>query len=142
MRFRPHDFLLALLLGSLGGPSTCVESKSTVEPSANNVRLLHRIFHPSQPSEPFVERGTLLLSRPAGSAAPVEAQFVQSEEASLYSYVLTFADLLHDPETAQDVDAAVYQLALEHPGDTHPSQWHVSAVKAVCISPLEPMTMY
>lgn len=28
-----------------------------------------------------------------------------------------------------DLDAALYQLALQHPGDTHSAQWHVSAVK-------------
>lgn len=126
---------LSLGLGLASAQSATAANEHAAPP--DRLRLLQRIYHPSKPDEPFVDRGAILLSYPsthAVSHGPVAASFVSSEEVTLNSYVTAFAESVQSAEAGDatvDVDAAWYQLALEHPGDTHPSQWHVSAVKAV-----------
>ena len=88
------------------------------------LRLLHRLYHPELASNPFVERGSLLLS---GSGSVPHASLVPSE--TVQADLSAFAEVAQNVE--HDRDLVLYQLALEHPGDTHHSQWHVSAVKAV-----------
>ncbi|THH02403.1 hypothetical protein EW026_g412 [Hermanssonia centrifuga] len=92
--------------------------------TTDSLRLHHRIYHPSLPSEPFTERGALLLadSGPAAKASLVHSDTLQ---ADLSSFLQAAQNI---PQ--KDNDGVLYQLALEHPGDTHHSQWHVSAVKA------------
>ncbi|KAF7790850.1 hypothetical protein EIP86_001807 [Pleurotus ostreatoroseus] len=90
-----------------------------------SLRLLHRLYHPSLPAQPFTDRGRLVLSR-AGSASVTTASLVPADtvEADLSTFAAAAQSVEYDP------DLALYQLALERPGDTHHTQWHVSAVKA------------
>ena len=88
-------------------------------------RVLHRVNHPKLPTETFTERGFLSLS---GSGPFTGASLVPSE--GLASDLLEFAQPLHNADASLD-NNALYQVALEHPGDTDQSQWDVSSVKAV-----------
>lgn len=91
----------------------------------NSLRILHRVYHPKLPTETFTERGTLLAS---GSGPFTGASLVPSE--GLASDLLEFAQSLHSADASLD-NNALYQVALEHPGDNDQSQWDVSSVKAV-----------
>jgi len=90
-----------------------------------SLRLHHRVYHPTLlPDAPFAERAILALS---GSRPAARTHLVPADSLSV--------DLLEFAGTIRDTDGAFYQLALEHPGDVDPSQWHVSTVKA-CHLPL------
>ncbi|KAI0650687.1 hypothetical protein C8Q79DRAFT_894621, partial [Trametes meyenii] len=83
------------------------------------LRLKHRLLHPSLPAPPFEDRATVLLSR---SGPDPDARLVPSE---------TFADdLLQLSSAAEGLKDALYQVALEHPGDADHSQWAISSVLA------------
>ncbi|KAI0677494.1 hypothetical protein C8Q78DRAFT_92379 [Trametes maxima] len=83
------------------------------------LRLKHRILHPSLPAPPFAHRATVLLS---GSGPAPDARLVPDE---------AFADdLLHFSSAAEGLQDALYQVALEHPGDADQSQWATSSVLA------------
>ncbi|KAI0722920.1 hypothetical protein C8Q76DRAFT_691531 [Earliella scabrosa] len=83
------------------------------------LRLLHRIVHPSAPDAPFAPRATLQLSR-SGHASV--AHLVPSE---------TFLDDLHAyAAAAEGYKDAIYQVALEHSGDPEQKQWATSSVLA------------
>jgi hypothetical protein len=84
---------------------------------AKDFRILHRIHNPLAPvPSPFSERGIL-------SNKPSIPLLVAS--ASLGDDLLQFA------ETAQNLNGAFYQVALEREGDEHQGQWSISSVKAV-----------
>lgn len=89
------------------------------------LRILHRVYHPKLPTESFTERGALSLS---GSGPFTGTSLVPSE--GLASDLLEFAQSLHNADASLD-NNALYQVALEHPGDKDQSQWDVSSVKAV-----------
>lgn len=96
-------------------------------------KLHHRVFHPQKSGKAFDPFGSLLLSRSAGpvglSAAPPQLILSDSHSSDLHAFAQT---LLHDSDSQQELDleSALYQLALEHPGDKDTSQWDVSSVKA------------
>lgn len=127
-----------LLLGLL----LCAAS-SFAASDPESVRLLHRIYHPSRPSEPFTDRAALLLHRSGSSpshhgairaASLVPHDTLQNTVASLEQVYQSVIDDLGAHEGMTPTMAShdiLYQLAMEHPGDTHHSQWHVSSVKAV-----------
>ncbi|KAI0352903.1 hypothetical protein OH77DRAFT_1360614, partial [Trametes cingulata] len=83
------------------------------------LRVKHRIFHPSLPAAPFADRATLLLS---GSGPTAEARLVPSETLA--------DDLLEYTHAVEGLKDALYQVALEHPGDSEQSQWAISSVLA------------
>ena len=85
-----------------------------------DLRLHHRIFHPSLHAAPYVERAALHISR--SGPAPT-ASLVPSE-----AYSDDFRQLLASAEGLPD---ALYQVALERPGDTDQAQWATSSVLAV-----------
>ncbi|CDO76260.1 hypothetical protein BN946_scf184470.g18 [Trametes cinnabarina] len=106
------SFLLLLLLPILS-------AHLALGRAASELRIAHRILHPSLPATPFLDRATVLLS---GSGPTADARLVPSQ---------TFADdLLDYTRTAQGLNDALYQVALEHPGDSDQSQWAVSSVLA------------
>ncbi|KAI0759933.1 hypothetical protein BC629DRAFT_1656506 [Irpex lacteus] len=113
-----HALCLSLLL--LVVPPSLVIANDN--PDA--LRVLHRIYHPSRPSEPFTDRGALILTR-SGPAAATPHTFTAAAFQSILEELATKG--LSASKASQEV---LYQLALEHPGDTHHSQWHVSSVKA------------
>ncbi|TBU49587.1 hypothetical protein BD309DRAFT_976921 [Dichomitus squalens] len=83
------------------------------------LRLLHRVFHPSLPAAPFSERATLHL---LGSGPAAQTSLVPSE---------TFADdLLEYASAVEGLNGALYQVALEHPGDADQTQWATSSFPA------------
>lgn len=93
--------------------------------SAAELRLLHRLVHPSLPAVPFAHRGTLQLS---GSGPATVARLASSE---------TLLDDLRDyAATLDEFNDALYQVALEHPGDVEQTQWATSHVPAVSLSSL------
>lgn len=93
--------------------------------SAAELRLLHRLVHPSLPAVPFARRGTLQLS---GSGPATVARLASSE---------TLLDDLRDyAATLDEFNDALYQVALEHPGDVEQTQWATSHVPAVSLSSL------
>lgn len=112
------------------------------------LRVLHRIYHPSRPSEPFTDRGALILTR-SGPAAATPHTFTaavrgahllphESLPQDLVGLEQAFQSILEELATkglsaSKASQEVLYQLALEHPGDTHHSQWHVSSVKAVSL---------
>ena len=116
--------------------------------SPDALRVLHRIYHPSRPSEPFTDRGALILTRsgPAVAAPHTTARAVggahlvphEALPQDLVGLEQTFQSIVDDLATkglsaTKASQEVLYQLALEHPGDTHHSQWHVSSVKAVSL---------
>ena len=139
MRFRCTTLLAAALsLGLVNAQAAESTTTPASQDKTESIRLLQRIYHPARPSESFVDRGSILLSYPSTRAVhhgPIAAQFAPDAEISLASYITAFAGSLdaelQEGEEPVDVESALYQLALQHPGDTHPSQWHVSSVKAV-----------
>ncbi|KAI0719497.1 hypothetical protein C8T65DRAFT_635499 [Cerioporus squamosus] len=87
--------------------------------AASDLRVHHRIFHPSLPAESFAERATLYLS---GSGPATAARLVPSE---------AYANDLRDfAATAEGLKDALYQVALERPGDQDQTQWATSSVLA------------
>ncbi|KAI1786498.1 hypothetical protein LXA43DRAFT_1099122 [Ganoderma leucocontextum] len=82
-------------------------------------RLLHRVFHPSLPDTPFSDRAILHVSS-SGSAA--ETRLVPSE-----TYAKNLREYLSAAESLKD---ALYQVALERPGDVDQTQWATSSVLA------------
>jgi len=83
---------------------------------AEDFRILHRIHDPLAPSPlPFSERGILSVS---------------SSSQSLVASASLGDDLLQFAETAQSLNGALYQVALEREGDEHQGEWSISSVKA------------
>ncbi|KAH9899817.1 hypothetical protein C8Q73DRAFT_335218 [Cubamyces lactineus] len=96
--------------------------------AAPELRIAHRVLHPSLPAAPFVDRATVLLS---GSGPAATARLVPSE---------TFAhEILDYSRTVEGSKDALYQVALEHPGDADQSQWAISSVLAVSPFPSRPL---
>ncbi|KAI0092644.1 hypothetical protein BDY19DRAFT_990348 [Irpex rosettiformis] len=114
----------------------------------DSLRVLHRIYHPSRPSEPFTDRGALILTRsgPAVATPHTKGAFNTAVRgANLLPHETLPQDLVGLEHAFQSIvddlvtkglsatkasQEVLYQLALEHPGDSHHSQWHVSSVKA------------
>ncbi|KAF8076529.1 hypothetical protein FPV67DRAFT_1445161 [Lyophyllum atratum] len=94
-------------------------SISLVAAEHTQLRLFHRLHHPTAAQAPFSERGTLLIAE----NNTVSFQFSPSFAKDLYS----FAEALH---TVKDNDLIMYQVALEREGDTNEAQWDISSVKA------------
>ena len=154
MRFHYYTttFLAPSLVLGIAGVVGAQAATSTENASGNgrpeSLRLHHRIFHPSRPSEPFVDRGSITLSYPSSPTlhAPYSANFVPSDtqgdgatSLGLGQYVGAYVQEVEEggeggEKGRVDWESAVYQLALEHPGDTQSSQWHVSSVKVVRLS--------
>lgn len=84
-----------------------------------NYRIFHRVFHPAAPNLPYRERGAVTL------AASSSAHFTASP--SLSDDISSFAALIG----SLDDSSALYQIALEHEGDSSQGQWDVSSVKVV-----------
>ncbi|KAJ8481721.1 hypothetical protein ONZ51_g5809 [Trametes cubensis] len=87
--------------------------------AAPELRIAHRVLHPSLPAAPFVDRATILLS---GSGPAATARLVPSE-----TFTHEIVDYARSVEGLKD---ALYQVALEHPGDADQSQWAISSVLA------------
>ncbi|KAI0776067.1 hypothetical protein BD413DRAFT_469471 [Trametes elegans] len=87
--------------------------------AAPELRLRHRIVHPSLPDPPFLDRATVLLS---GSGPSADARLVPSQALA--------DDLLRITSSVEGLQDAYYQVALEHPGDVDQSQWATSSVLA------------
>ena len=112
---------LATLALALALPSTLAAGPALEEPP--RVRLLQRIFHPARPAEPFVDRGALVLApAPASSAhAPGAhaAELVEDTDGALAAYLTAYASsaaaAAEEGAEPVDLDAALYQLALQHP---------------------------
>ncbi|KAA1466360.1 hypothetical protein DENSPDRAFT_831172 [Dentipellis sp. KUC8613] len=85
---------------------------------AVDFRLLHRIHHPSLPSDLFLERGSLRLDD-----ASTHASFSPAPDSD--------TDLRSFVQTALQLDDALYQLALVSAADAVDAPSHVSSVKAV-----------
>ncbi|KAI0347532.1 hypothetical protein BDW22DRAFT_1425551 [Trametopsis cervina] len=135
MSFVVHSLLLVLAASVAAN-----DAHATNNPDA--LRVLHRIYHPSRPSEPFTDRAALILTRSAAAhhatgtghhaSGPITGAHLVPHEtllAGLSTLEQTFQSLVADLGGAH-AQEVLYQLALEHPGDTHSSQWHVSSVKA------------
>ncbi|KAI0939813.1 hypothetical protein AcV5_001101 [Taiwanofungus camphoratus] len=89
--------------------------------AAAPLRVLHRIYDPSRPAPPFAERGALHIAGTSAQLVPAAALPADLPELAATAHAAP--------------DAALYQVALERPGDTDPARWHISAVKA-CHLPL------
>ncbi|KAI0693602.1 hypothetical protein BC835DRAFT_1069478 [Cytidiella melzeri] len=139
------SFVRALCL-SLLLLATAVPSLVVANDNPDTLRVLHRIYHPSRPSEPFSDRGVFVLVR-SGAASTLHTKDTRNavHGAHLVAYETLLENLPSLEEAFQNVvddlasngmstteasQEVLYQLALEHPGDTHHSQWHVSSVKA------------
>ena len=84
------------------------------------LRLHHRTFHPSLPDTPYSELAILHLS---GSGPAAETRLVPSQ---------TYAENLREYFSAvEGLTDALYQVALERPGDVDQTQWATSSVLAV-----------
>lgn len=88
--------------------------------SATNVAIYHRVFHPALPAQPYLARGSLVIS----SNPPT---FVPSPDIA--DHLISFSEAL---ESLQDSTEALYQVALECEGDTS-ALWDISSVKVVCL---------
>jgi len=86
-----------------------------------NVNLYHRVFHPSMPDLPYVHRASISFSP---DSIPIVVPSPQLSDA-----LVSFSEML---ETLQHTDGALYQLALQHEGDTSNALWDLSSVKIVC----------
>ena len=73
------------------------------------------------PDLPYVHRASIAFSPDSG---PIMVQSSQLHDA-----LVSFSEML---ETLQHTDGALYQLALEHEGDTSNALWDLSSVKIVC----------
>lgn len=94
----------------------------TVLVSAEQLRVLHRLFHPSLDDKNFFERGTLSLD-PFGQSSFEAAQHLDDDLQAFAS----IAQPLHD---------ALYQVAFA-PADPD-APWDVSSVKAVRVHSSNP----
>jgi len=90
--------------------------------SASNVAIYHRILHPNLPAQPYLNRGSLDVSLNPPT-------FVSSPD--LVDHLVSFSGVL---ESLQDSNEALYQVALEHEGDTSDALWDISSVKVVSLS--------
>jgi len=90
--------------------------------SASNVAIYHRILHRDLPAHPYLDRGSLDVS----SNPPT---FVSSPD--LVDHLISFSGVL---ESLQDSNEALYQVALEHEGDTSDALWDISSVKVCHLS--------
>jgi ER membrane protein complex subunit 10 len=89
-----------------------------------NVNLYHRVILPSQSElPPYAHRASI-------SFLP-DSNPVMVSSPQLYDTLVSFSKML---ETFQNTDGALYQLALEHEGDTSNAFWDLSSVKIVCIA--------
>jgi hypothetical protein len=99
--------VLAVLPGALGA----------------QLKLHHRVFHPSIPDPQWSPRGTLSLS--PGAPAIADAPEYRADLAA-------FAGAIREAlGVHEDVFEVFYQLALERPGDAGPRDYDVSSVRAV-----------
>ncbi|OBZ76735.1 hypothetical protein A0H81_04041 [Grifola frondosa] len=103
-------FFLLLLSLVAAVPSVLADS---------SLRILHRVSLPNLQEVPYVHRATLHVS---GAGPATAARLVPSETLA--------DDLTEFMHTADGANGALYQVALEHPGDTDQTQWSVSAVLA------------
>ncbi|KAH7930743.1 hypothetical protein BV22DRAFT_1054533 [Leucogyrophana mollusca] len=87
-------------------------------PCAQAVRILHRVVHPNLPPPDFAE---------LGSINPPTAELIPS--SSLLDDLALFTDAV-----SPHLDGAMYQVALERPGDVDESMWSISTVKT-CLLP-------
>ncbi|TFY65635.1 hypothetical protein EVG20_g5448 [Dentipellis fragilis] len=93
-------------------------SSSSSRPSVPSTSVSStRIHHPSLPSDPFLERGSLRLDD-----ASTHASFIPVPELD--------TDLRSFAQTALQLDDALYQLALVSAADAVDAPSHVSSVKA------------
>ncbi|KAH7916174.1 hypothetical protein BJ138DRAFT_1140352 [Hygrophoropsis aurantiaca] len=83
-------------------------------PCAQAVRILHRVVHPKLPPPDFAE---------FGSINPPVTEFTIS--ASLLDDLAIFADAV-----SPELDEAMYQVALERPGDIDENMYSISTVKS------------
>jgi hypothetical protein len=86
---------------------------------ASNYVVHHRLFHPSLPTQPYLERGSILIDTPTPMFVPA---------ANLAEDLGSFAEVLESLETPFD---ALYQVALQQPDDKSEVVWDFSSVKAV-----------
>ncbi|KAF8974440.1 hypothetical protein BDZ97DRAFT_2069346 [Flammula alnicola] len=96
--------------------------------SANNVVLYHRVFHPSLPVQPYLERGSVSLS----SAPTFVPSPVLAEDFNSFSEAL---------QTLEDPTNALYQVALQHEADTSDALWDFSSVKVCYLSKVSSETI-
>ena len=87
-----------------------------------NVNLYHRVFHPSLRDLPYAHRASISF--------PPDADPIMVSSPQLYDSLVSFSKML---ETLQNADGALYQLALEHEGDTSNALWDLSSVKIVTL---------
>jgi len=83
-----------------------------------NVNLYHRVIHPSLRDLPYAHRASISF--------PPDSNPIMVSSLQLYDSLVSFSEML---ETLQDTDGALYQLALEHEGDTSNALWDLSSVK-------------
>ncbi|OSD04303.1 hypothetical protein PYCCODRAFT_1476334 [Trametes coccinea BRFM310] len=108
---------------SPAAPLLLLPLASLASAAASELRIAHRILHPSLPAAPFVDRAIVLLS---GSGPTADARLVPSQ---------TFAhDILDYTRAVEGLKDALYQVALEHPNDSDQSQWAISSVLACHLS--------
>ena len=88
-----------------------------------NVNLYHRVFHPSLQNLPYAHRASVSF--------PSDSNPVIVSSPQLYDSLVSFSEML---ETLQNTDGALYQLALEHEGDTSNALWDLSSVKIVTLA--------
>ena len=88
-----------------------------------NVNIYHRVFHPSQRDLPYALRASISF--------PPDSNPIMVPSPQLYDTLVSFSEML---ETLQNPDSALYQLALEHEGDTSNALWDLSSVKIVCLA--------
>ncbi|KAH9846985.1 hypothetical protein C2E23DRAFT_890435 [Lenzites betulinus] len=91
-----------------------------VRAAPDELRLKHRLFHPSLPAAPFSDRATVQLT---GSGPTAQARLVPSETLA--------DDFLQFTAAAEGLKDALYQVALDHPGDSEQAHWASSSVLAV-----------
>jgi hypothetical protein len=87
------------------------------------LKLHHRVFHPSIPDPQWAPRGTLSL----GTAPPAIAD-APEYRADLAAFAGAIREALGVHE---DVFEVFYQVALERPSDASPRDYDVSSVRAV-----------
>ncbi|PPQ83274.1 hypothetical protein CVT25_004013 [Psilocybe cyanescens] len=88
--------------------------------SAADVVLHHRVFHPDLPAQPYLKRATVSLDTATVEAVP-----------TLAKDLVAFSEAL---QTLDHTAEALYQVALEHEGDTSEAFWDYSSVKACYLS--------
>ncbi|CAA7259883.1 unnamed protein product [Cyclocybe aegerita] len=88
---------------------------------AADVVLHHRIFHPSVPDLPYLERAVISGNPPTIQLLP---EFLANLDA--------FAEAL--TQLGEDAGDVLYQVALQHEGDSSSALWDFSSVKACHLS--------